>query len=544
MHEVKGLLHRVKELEALLEQSERKSDILTNLLKEASAEFEQALEKISISEANLRAVIDNAPEAIYILNMDSLQVLYGNAFTRDWLGYAHQELLSKRAEDLLEAGTRGLKENIELVRQHGLAHIQERRYLKKDGTILDAEVTGTLINYQGEKCMLVLARDITQRKRIEELSRYEELFKNVSDPVFINDYQGHLLELNDVACQIFGYSRDDLLKKVIKDLVRDQHLSHLVETREKIKKGESFQFEMEIVTAKGAAIPFEFHARPVNFRGLPAVLSVGRNLEFRKKLEAALVRTERITAVGEMASGVAHNFNNLLQIIIGAGEAALVKLEWGKIKECREAIYGILQASGRGADIVGRIKDFTHIQPEDPDSAEVFDLGILLGDAIELTKPLWKDLPDGRRYDLIFTSPKGCHVKGRPSEIFEVLINLIRNALEAMPGGGTLTLSVGKQKGEFILKITDTGCGIPREHLERVFEPFYTTKGMRSSGLGLSSSYGIIKKLNGEIRVESEPGQGTTFIVRLPRTKRGLLQKKVERTPVTRKQGFNFSGDR
>ena len=540
MHEVKGRLNRVKELEALLEQSERKSDILTNLLKEASAEFEQALEGIRISEANLRAVIENAPEAIYILNMDSHQVLYCNAFTREWLGYAHEELLSKQAEDLLEPGAQGLKENIEQVRRHGLVYIQERRYLKKDGTIVDAEVNGTLITYQGEKCMLVLARDITQRKRIAELSRYEELFKNVSDPVFINDHQGHLLELNDVACQIFGYSRDDLLKKAIKDLVKDQHRSHLIETRDRINKGEIVQFEMEIVTAKGEAIPYEFHARPVTFRGLPAVLSVGRNLEFRKKLEATLIRTERITAVGEMASGVAHNFNNLLQIIIGAGEAALVKLERGKIKECREALYGILQAAGRGVDVVRRIKDFTHIQPEDRDSDEVFDLGNLLGDAVELTKPLWKDLPDGRRYDLIFTKPKGCYVKGHPSEFFEVLINLIRNALEAMPQGGTLTLAVCKQKGEINLEITDTGCGIPREHLERIFEPFFTTKGLRSSGLGLSSSYGIIKKLNGEIRLESETGQGTTFIVRLPRTERGLLRKKVERLPSPENRDLIF----
>ena len=124
------------------------------------------------------------------------------------------------------------------------------------------------------------------------------------------------------------------------------------------------QFELDLVIKKGVGMPFEFHDRKIQFNGQPAVLSVARNLSVRKKMEEALIKTERLSAVGEMASGVAHNFNNLLQMIMGGAEAALAKLASGTIRESREAINNILNASRRGADVVRRIKDFTLVKTD------------------------------------------------------------------------------------------------------------------------------------------------------------------------------------
>jgi CheY-like chemotaxis protein len=242
-------------------------------------------------------------------------------------------------------------------------------------------------------------------------------------------------------------------------------------------------------------------------------------MSVRKKLQETLIRTERLSAVGEMASGVAHNFNNLLQMIMAGAEAARTKLESGRILDCREAIQNIINASHRGADVVRRIKDFTLVTPDGIDEGAVFDLEALVAESIELTQPLWKPPSSPRRYRLNFLKKGDCHIKGKSSEIYEVLVNLIKNALEAMPQGGMLTLSTYAMEGDVFLRVSDTGQGIPEEHFQRIFEPFFTTKGTQSSGLGLSSCYGIVKKHQGEIQVYSFPGQGTEFIIKLPKAR-------------------------
>ncbi len=510
--------NRIFELEKLLEISERKADILTNLLKEANAEYEQTLEKIKISEANFRAIFENAPEAIYIIETNTRKFLDCNPFMETWLGYTRNELQSMRVEDILEQSARGnIQENIEKTINEGFIHIQARGFKKKDGSIVEAEATGTLLEYQGKKSAAVLVRDITQRKQVEALGKYKELFENVSDPVFINDSKGEFLEVNDVACDFFGYSRDQLLKMSLRELTSPGHIVALDKMRnKKIPKGEAIQFELNLLTRDGLTVPFEFQGRLIIHKNKSAFLSVARNLSVRKKLHKTLVRAERLSAVGEMASGVAHNFNNLLQMIMAGAEVAKSKLESGKIRDCDEAIRSIVSASHRGAGVVRRIKDFTQAGKNSIKSGNVFDLNALVSEAVELTRPLWKPPSIPSKYHLKVKKGGDCFVKGISSEIYEVLVNLIKNGIEAMRQGGTLTISTYIRNKNVHLDILDTGCGIPEEHFQRIFEPFFTTKGSQSSGLGLSSCYGIIKKFQGDIYVKSLPGQGTEFTVIFP----------------------------
>jgi CheY-like chemotaxis protein len=263
-------------------------------------------------------------------------------------------------------------------------------------------------------------------------------------------------------------------------------------------------------------------------------------MSVRKKLQEALIKTERLSAVGEMASGVAHNFNNLLQMIMAGAEAAATKIESGKIRDCREAIENIINASQRGADVVRRIKDFTLVTPDGRDEGTVFDLQALVEEAIELTQPLWKPPSTTRKYRLNFLKKNACHIKGKSSEIYEVLVNLIKNALEAMPEGGDLSIGTYVQGREVLLKIADTGIGIPEEHFQRIFEPFFTSKGTQSSGLGLSSCYGIVKKHQGEIQVYSTPGQGTEFVINFPKAHSSNTTGKVAVRIIAEKIPIRF----
>ncbi|SPF50508.1 putative Histidine kinase [Syntrophobacter sp. SbD1] len=647
---------KVVDIEEMLVSSERKIDILTNLLKEASAEFQRSLEQITVSETNFRAIFENAPEAIIVLDKNTRRILDCNPFTIDWLGYSREELFSLHYDDILEPGASDIDNNVQKIMQNGLIRVLDRRFVMKDGTVADAEVTGTTIQFRGKNCLVVLARDVTerksardallqseqrfrdiathlpdwiwevnhdwiytyssvgaknilgysadeligkpiwermpradkeallkvlavarlrpsafklyesrrrhrdnhivhlessgvplfddsgnltgyrgihrdvtQRKQLEEFSRYKELFESVSDPVFILDFNGKFLEVNDVAVEHLGYPRESILTMRVKSLVADGQRDKLFLSGEKVRIGETVQFELEMLRRSGELIPFEFHARPIVYKGQPAVLSVGRDLSMRKKLEQALVMTERLSAVGEMASGVAHNFNNLLQMILGAADAAAAKLASGKMRDAAEAVAKIQEASQRAAEVVRRIKDFTHFRENGSASRETsIDLGELLKEAVQLTQPLWKDLPDSRKYDVRLVQTDKCFAMGKPSEIYEVIVNLIRNALEAMPQGGTLNISVEPVEDTIYLKMSDTGHGISDENLQRLFEPFFTTKGLKSSGLGLSSSYGIIKRYQGEIRVESQVGSGTTFTVILPRAEAAPVEEVTE----------------
>lgn len=526
MDRIQSLEQRIQELEELLEQSERKSDILTNLLKEATAEFNQVLEKVSTSEANFRAIIENAPEAIYILDMESHRILDCNPFTLRWLGYSRAEILTMGIEHILAPGAEGVIDNIRKAVAEGVVHIQERSFRKRDGDLVDAEVTGMVVEVQGKKCFVALARDITERKKNEGLLRYKELFDNVIDPVFISHSQGAFLEVNDVACLRLQYTRQQLLNLTFTDIVRPTQLKVLRRMGEKVRSGETVQFELETITQSGEIIPYEFHSRLIDFQRKPAVLSVARDLSARKRMEEKLIRSERLSAVGEMASGVAHNFNNLLQMILGGGEAALNKLASGEIRKSREAILTMMEACHRGADIVRRIKEFTAAKTEKIEEAKVFDLGDLVSEAVQLTSSLWANPANPGKYRLNYIRPLGGRVRGNPSELYEVLVNLIKNALEAMPKGGVLTISPENRPEHVLLSISDTGEGISEENRQRLFQPFFTTKGEKSSGLGLSSSYGIIKKHQGDMVVNSGPGKGATFTIILPRAQAPAIEEK------------------
>jgi PAS domain S-box-containing protein len=506
----------VKELREALALAERKSDILTNLLREANAEYELALDSVTKSEATLRSVLEYAPEAIYIFSLADRRFVFCNLYTCKWLGYSQQELLRMRVEDILEPSAAHLLENLQAAQNHGNLYIQERRFQKKDGGIVDAEVTGTVIKYQGQQCLVAMVRDVTERKRMEELQRYKDLFEGVSDPVFINDLEGCILEVNDVACQRFGYSRDKLLTMKIWDLVIWEESPQTRQFAQQMHDQRAVQLEVIGLTKDGQKSPFEFHSKPIKFKRQNAVLSVGRDLSFRKEMEQALIKAERLSAVGEMASGVAHNFNNLLQTIMSSTNGALANLAEGGSEKLEEALQTIQLAARRGADVVKRIRDFSKGESGHQNGAEVFDLASLVDDAVQLTKPLWKKPEEPCKYSLNVQKAAGCFVKGSPSEISEVVVNLIRNALDAMPQGGDLNIATELEGERVRLTVSDRGEGIQPENLQRIFQPFFTTRGSLGSGLGLASSYGTVSKNQGEITVESALGIGSTFTVTFP----------------------------
>lgn len=232
-----------------------------------------------------------------------------------------------------------------------------------------------------------------------------------------------------------------------------------------------------------------------------------------EKSQAHIVQTERLTALGQMAAGVAHNFNNLLAVIVGRAELLLRQAGDGPARRGIEAIH---RAGVNGAQTVRRILEFTGTRRAQ-DFVKV-DLRQLLLDVMELGRPRWSGEAQSRgiRYDVRVEAPEVPPIAGRPEELREVFLNLLFNALEAMPAGGQCVFRLTTRDEEITVEVQDTGLGMPEETRRRVFEPFFTTKGPRASGLGLAVSWGIVTRHGGTIAAESTPDSGTTMIVRLP----------------------------
>ncbi|HWP74853.1 MAG TPA: GAF domain-containing protein, partial [Methylomirabilota bacterium] len=227
-----------------------------------------------------------------------------------------------------------------------------------------------------------------------------------------------------------------------------------------------------------------------------------------------LVRTEKLRALGEMASGVAHDFNNVLASILGRAQLLLERIQDVKLRRWLQVIE---RAAMDGARTVRRLQDFTGIRRDQP--AVAVDLNQVVQQVLEATESMWRQ--DARRRgveievltDLAERLPQ---IAGDPAELREAFTNLVLNAVDAMPKGGQLTLRTSVPDGQVMVEVIDTGTGIPEPIRQKIFDPFFTTKGPKGTGLGLSMAYGILARHSGRITVESEEGRGTTFRLSFP----------------------------
>jgi CheY-like chemotaxis protein len=213
-----------------------------------------------------------------------------------------------------------------------------------------------------------------------------------------------------------------------------------------------------------------------------------------------------------MVAGVAHDFNNLLSVILGRAELMLRRVREPATVRDLEAVR---RAAQDGADTVRRIQEFTRTRRTR--SFERVDLGEIAREVVELTRPRWELEAQSRGVRYEFSVDGGAPpVAGRPEELREVLANLITNAVDAMPDGGRCTVTIAAEGEWAVVSVRDTGIGMEEDMRRRVFEPFFTSKGPRGTGLGLAVSWGIVTRHGGAIEVHSVPGKGTTFVVRLP----------------------------
>lgn len=244
-----------------------------------------------------------------------------------------------------------------------------------------------------------------------------------------------------------------------------------------------------------------------------------RALQELKSTQQHVIQQERLHAFGTMAGGVTHDFNNALSVILGFSEIALQEVEaTDPHSEVIEHLRTIMTAALDGAAMVNRLREFYRPGGRDEPRTAV-DVSALVEQAAAITRPKWsaQSLGRGVTIEMITDVRPVPAISGDAAELREALTNLIFNAVDAMPEGGTLTLRVREELADVSLEIRDTGIGMPEDVQRRCLEPFFTTKGDRGTGLGLAMVYGTVERHGGTMQIESQPGRGTTFRIRLPK---------------------------
>jgi GAF domain-containing protein/ActR/RegA family two-component response regulator len=238
-----------------------------------------------------------------------------------------------------------------------------------------------------------------------------------------------------------------------------------------------------------------------------------RALDEVRRTQEQLVRMEKLRALGEMASGVAHDFNNVLAVILGRAQLLQRKLQDPTFRRWLQIVE---QAALDGAQTVRQIQEFTRVRRDQP--TQTVDLNHAVRDAVAMTRTRWQHESQSRGVEIRLALDLGVvpPVDGQPPELREVLTNLILNAVDALPHGGEIRLATRLRDGRVEVSVADTGVGMSDSVRRRIFEPFFSTKGPSGTGLGLAMAYGIVSRHGGEILVDSTEGVGSTFTIRLP----------------------------
>ena len=510
----------------------------------------QAEERLRESEARFRAIVEQSVSGLVLTDGQGLVAEWSPALEEMtglpraavvgrpiWEVHADLAVDGARAEGMVKR----VQEVVESFFRQGDApwlHRRRERVIRRpDGTrrVLSSEYFPVRV---GEKLFLGgFFQDVTERYKAEQArreseARYRALAESSEDLIILLDREGRILYVNSTVARELGRPLEEILGRPVAEflpLAGSQDL--YAHVRRAFDQGTGLRLDHQFPLGDKVWL----HTWLVPIRDaegrIYGVLTVYRDVTERKRLEEQLQQAVKMEAIGRLAGGIAHDFNNLLTAI--GGYAHLLREGLGKDDPRRRDVEEILAATDRAASLTRQLLAFSRRQ--------IFRLEILNLNTVVtgMEKMLRRLIGEDIALVTAFAEDLG-QVEADRSQIEQVILNLVVNAREAMPRGGTLTLEtanvflddayarqhVGVKPGPYVLlAVTDTGVGMDAETLRHIFEPFFTTK-ETGTGLGLSTVYGIVKQSNGHIWVYSEPGQGTTFKIYLP-----LVEKPARPAP-------------
>ena len=488
-------------------------------------------EALRKSEGRFRTLIDHAADAIILHDMDGAPVLV-NQKACEWLGYPHGDLMATSFLDILAEPDAATVRRMwaSLTPRHTLS--MEGVCRRRDGSTFPIEANVGLLEVAGQALISTLIRDITERRRAEQdlrqsEARYRSVVEDQVEQIIRITPDGILTFVNDSFCRHVGEHRDALLGTRYFDRFSPEDQGSIRQALARLTpESPVATSERRIVFPDGSVHWEEWTDRLIpGPDGSPLEYqSVGLDITARKHLEEQVQQALKMEAIGRLAGGVTHDFNNLLTVIRVNSELALTRMDGDDPQG--HFFKEILTAVDRAESLTRQLLAFSRKQVLKP---RVLDLNQLLTDMERMLLRLI-----GEDIELAFRPAAALgHIKADPNQIGQVIMNLVVNARDAMPDGGRLDLVTGTRQvddidtatrldlvpGPYVFcRLRDSGAGMDEAVQSRIFEPFFTTKERgKGTGLGLSTAYGIIQQSGGTIVVDSKPGAGATFTVYLPR---------------------------
>ncbi|MCP4253279.1 MAG: response regulator [Candidatus Scalindua sp.] len=421
-----------------------------------------------------------------------------------------------------------------------LKHVQ-----RPVGMLTDAEARELAHELQVHQVELEMQNEELRKAQIEieeSRSQYSHLYDFAPVGYFTISDEGIILQANLTGAEMLGTERCNLIGKPLSYFVmREDHDAYYLqrnkfrETRDRgtfelrIKRNDGTQFYAQLECAAGYSAEVES----------AQCLIIMNDITERKEMEETLLQSEKLKSIGIITAGIAHEFNNILAIMMGSAE--LIEGGLKDENELKKVLCNIIDAGEDGAEIVRNMLKFSKTEGKDTADYIFFDIRHLIDEAIEFAMPRWKNMAQAKGTDYKIDKEDMREVPEvlcNTTELREVFTNIINNALDAMPDGGTLSFSTWSSEDTVFIRISDTGKGMPEDVKKKIFDPFFTTRRPLGTGLGMSVSYGVIVRHGGQIEVESEVGKGTTFNLSIP-IKKDVVRKKVmpepERQRIARK---------
>ncbi|HMD60282.1 MAG TPA: PAS domain S-box protein [Opitutaceae bacterium] len=493
-------------------------------------ELKRIQEELARREEQYRGVFTSVTEGLIIRDLDGTAVDANPAFC-SLLGYSREEILRLRPDDYVEAGCLpAFRQFLETVRAGNSFRFQGH-FRRKDGTLVSVDAYGATFHYDGRPHLLGSVRDVSAQKSAEDALRRSEadfrtIFQNAPFGMALVGPDGRPIRCNLALQKLLGFSESELQGMVFTEFTHPEDIqADLTNFRELIDgKRDQYQIEKRYLRKGGELVTalLTVSAAREHSGDAPHIIAMLEDVTEKRKLEEQVLRAQRIESVGMLAGGIAHDLNNILAPMLMA--AGLLK---GKLTEPRDqAIVTIIeQGAQRGAAIIRQLLTFSRGLEGERGDVQVRHLIKDMVDIVRETFPRNVEIEPKVPTDLWV-------VKGNATQLHQVLMNLCLNARDAMPKGGRLIITTQNVRlteenanlnplakpGRFVVvKVADTGHGIPKEIMDRIFEPFFTTKAVgQGTGLGLSTVVGIVKNHGGSVTVYSEPGKGTEFKVYLP----------------------------
>jgi PAS domain S-box-containing protein len=509
------------------------------VLKRAEDELKLARDEAEAANAVLRRreeelrftqyAIDSASDQAFWLTRDGCMFYVNDAACRT-LGYTREELCTMSIPDIDTTHPPEVFADHWRDLQKTGSGTFESYHRSKDGRVYPVEIRANYVVFDGKEYNCAFVTDITERKVMETSLRKSEkkfrtLFEESKDTIFVLNTANRFIDINRAGVDLTGYTKAELLSldpiKLYCDPQERKRLWQRVDS-----SGFVIDYEAEIRRKDGEKIIVHLSVSAIRDESgqISCYQGIVRDVTERKRLEQQLAQAQKMESIGVLAGGVAHDFNNLLTGISGFGEILKENIP-ADDELSHESIDQVLKAAGRASELTRNLLAFSRKQVIDPKPVHIDSL---IGNTGKLIRRI---IGEDIEFSTSFSGKK-LIVMADPGQMEQVLMNLASNSRDAMPHGGSLKISVqrtdimeGSEElcdlsapGKYaLITVEDTGMGIDRKSIERLFEPFYTTKEIgKGTGLGLSIVYGIIKQHNGAVTVSSEPGKGTTFRIYLP----------------------------